>query len=235
FSNGLTFDNIENLTGGDADDTFVFSDGASLEGIIDGATGFDILDYFAYTTAVDVDLAANTATGTSGVFNIEDVILPPQDIPVKVLLQNPPVTSLIQNPPVNLVLQDPPVILLIQNPPVKSLIQNSPTIVSSPDLDPPANDQEDAPPQEDVPEKLPLSCYLSVVDLDLEGLSRGDEAIATGGSSPLLKVSDRIVLQSLTEANLVEMGNQSVYTEFGDNQQKLFVRFDQHCNLVSGS
>jgi filamentous hemagglutinin family protein len=77
--NGVVeFSNIGNLTGGDAADTFIFSDGATLSGIIDGAPGFDTLDYSDYTTPVTVDLAQNQATGTAGVFNTEGVILPPE-------------------------------------------------------------------------------------------------------------------------------------------------------------
>jgi filamentous hemagglutinin family protein len=74
----IAFSNIGNLTGGDAADTFVFSDGATLSGIIDGAAGFDTLDYSDYTTPVTVDFDQNQATGTAGVFNTEGAILPPQ-------------------------------------------------------------------------------------------------------------------------------------------------------------
>jgi filamentous hemagglutinin family protein len=75
---GVEFSNIGNLTGGDAADTFVFSDGATLSGIIDGAAGFDTLDYSDYTTPVTVDFDQNQATGTAGVFNTEGAILPPE-------------------------------------------------------------------------------------------------------------------------------------------------------------
>ncbi|MEB3831914.1 CHAT domain-containing protein [Phormidium sp. CCY1219] len=77
YPNGLNFENIENLTGGDANDTYVFSDGASLSGIIDARGGTDTLDYSNYTTAVSINLDDNTATGTAGVFNIETAIEPP--------------------------------------------------------------------------------------------------------------------------------------------------------------
>ncbi|NJN91999.1 MAG: CHAT domain-containing protein, partial [Leptolyngbyaceae cyanobacterium RM2_2_4] len=77
--NGVVeFSNIGNLTGGDAADTFIFSDGATLSSSIDGAPGFDTLDYSDYTTPVTVDLDQNQATGTAGVFNTEGVILPPE-------------------------------------------------------------------------------------------------------------------------------------------------------------
>ncbi|NEP58469.1 MAG: CHAT domain-containing protein [Symploca sp. SIO2G7] len=39
FVNTLTFNNIENLTGGSANDTFVFGNGASISGNLDGAAG----------------------------------------------------------------------------------------------------------------------------------------------------------------------------------------------------
>lgn len=74
----IAFSNIGNLTGGNAADTFVFSDGATLSGIIDGAAGFDTLDYSDYTTPVTVDFDQNQATGTAGVFNTEGAILPPE-------------------------------------------------------------------------------------------------------------------------------------------------------------
>ncbi len=153
FSNDLTFANIENLSGGDANDTFVFSNGASLEGIVDGAPSFDTLDYSAYTIFVNVDLAANTATGTGGVFNIENVILPPAQIP-------PP-------PPPN-----PPVIVPPPNPPVVVPPPNPPVVV------PPPNPPVVVPPQEEVPEKLPLACGLPEVHVNLEELLREDETTA---------------------------------------------------------
>jgi filamentous hemagglutinin family protein len=85
----VAFFNIGNLTGGNADDTFVFSDGATLSGIIDGAPGFDTLDYSEYTTPVTVDLTQNQATGTAGVFNTEGVILPPVPPELPVLPEPP--------------------------------------------------------------------------------------------------------------------------------------------------
>ena len=72
---GNGWNNVENLTGGDQVDVFVFDDGASVSGTIDGGnpTTFpgDSLDYSAYTTDVDVNLANGTATGTGGITNIE--------------------------------------------------------------------------------------------------------------------------------------------------------------------
>ncbi|AFY84607.1 CHAT domain-containing protein [Oscillatoria acuminata] len=78
YPNGMRFENIENLTGGNASDTFVFLDGARF-GRIDGAGGSDLLDYSDYTGEVTVNLPQNIATGTSRAFNIENVTLPDPD------------------------------------------------------------------------------------------------------------------------------------------------------------
>jgi len=71
---GVTFDGFENLTGGVEADAFVFADGAGVNGVIDGGAGSDTLDYSAYTTAVEINLGASTATGTGGVADIENAI-----------------------------------------------------------------------------------------------------------------------------------------------------------------
>ncbi len=66
---------ILNLNGEAGNDVFAFSDGATLSGgTIDGGTGVNTLDYSAYTSPVDVNLDAGTATGTSGITNIQNVI-----------------------------------------------------------------------------------------------------------------------------------------------------------------
>ena len=72
--NALTFANVENLTGGLAADKFTFADAAKVDGVIDGGSGTDTLNYAAYTTAVTVDLNANTATGTGGIANIDSLV-----------------------------------------------------------------------------------------------------------------------------------------------------------------
>jgi hypothetical protein len=41
--------------------------------VIDGGGGVNTLDYFQYTTGVNADLAAGTATGTGGISNIQNV------------------------------------------------------------------------------------------------------------------------------------------------------------------
>ncbi|WP_305884992.1 CHAT domain-containing protein [Oscillatoria sp. HE19RPO] len=78
YGNDMRFENIENLTGGSASDTFVFRDGARF-GRLDGAGGNDRLDYSDYTGEVTVNLPQNIATGTSGAFNIENVTLPDEE------------------------------------------------------------------------------------------------------------------------------------------------------------
>ncbi len=71
--NSMTAMNIENLIGGNGDNSFIFDDGASLPGSINGGTGSAILDYSNYSTSVTVDLSLGTAAGTSGISNIQNV------------------------------------------------------------------------------------------------------------------------------------------------------------------
>ncbi len=71
--NGLSFTGVGTLTGGTQNDTFVFANGASVTGKLDGSAGTDLLNYAAYTTPITVDLAAQTATGTGGIANIESL------------------------------------------------------------------------------------------------------------------------------------------------------------------
>jgi Ca2+-binding RTX toxin-like protein len=83
----LHVNRVENLIGGEQNDTFRFDDGAILGAdpsgnvypnsysSIDGNTGFDTLDYTAYTTPVFVDLVNGLATGVlNGVASIEQVL-----------------------------------------------------------------------------------------------------------------------------------------------------------------
>jgi len=53
---GNAFTNIEQLTGGTNNDTFVFSDGVTFAGTIAGNSGFDTLDYQAFTSPLTIDL-----------------------------------------------------------------------------------------------------------------------------------------------------------------------------------
>ncbi|QDT41467.1 hypothetical protein Pan241w_15280 [Gimesia alba] len=62
----LSFLDFENLIGGNLDDRFDLSDGAGLTGTLNGDLGNDSLDYRDYTTGVNVDLFAGTATNIGG-------------------------------------------------------------------------------------------------------------------------------------------------------------------------
>jgi hypothetical protein len=78
---GAKFDHLAIDSGG-GNDTFVFAKGASVPATIDGGPGTNTLDYSAYTTPVSVALGdvngatalPGTATGTSGIRNIQNVI-----------------------------------------------------------------------------------------------------------------------------------------------------------------
>jgi len=63
-----------NLNGGAGNDSFVFSDGAVLDGSIDGQGGVNTLDLSGYHQATEVNLAAGTASVLDGTLaNIQDV------------------------------------------------------------------------------------------------------------------------------------------------------------------
>jgi outer membrane protein OmpA-like peptidoglycan-associated protein/Ca2+-binding RTX toxin-like protein len=70
---GIDFSGFENLSGGAGEDTFIFGDGSGITGVIDGGGGLNTLDYSDYTSDVNADLAAGTATGTGGISNIQNV------------------------------------------------------------------------------------------------------------------------------------------------------------------
>ena len=75
-------DFIERVILGQADDTVVFGDGEALalgNGILDGFTGIDTLDYSRYTTPISVNLVAGLATGTQQALNFERVTGPPSN------------------------------------------------------------------------------------------------------------------------------------------------------------
>ncbi|NEO82924.1 MAG: CHAT domain-containing protein [Spirulina sp. SIO3F2] len=91
FGQTINFSNVSQITGGTGQDTFIFNDGVDFNGILDGGAGFDRLDYSRFTTLPTINLAANQATGTTGVFNIEDVTLP----------SNPPLPTTVTNPNLN--------------------------------------------------------------------------------------------------------------------------------------
>ena len=72
-SNSLTQSgglNVENLVGGSADDRFTFSEGAFLNGSLDGLAGYDILDYTACTGSLRFVLTAlGSVDGFTGTAN----------------------------------------------------------------------------------------------------------------------------------------------------------------------
>ena len=83
-TNELSFSNIENLTGGATADTFVFNNGGSVAGMVDGAGGVNTLDYSALSSPVAVMLTelgstmgigfAGTASQTGGFDNITNLV-----------------------------------------------------------------------------------------------------------------------------------------------------------------
>ena len=79
----VSYGGIENFIGGTNNDTFIFVDGASVVGNVDGKSGTDTLDFSAMTVARNVVLTSigsvdgfnGTANGIGGTFNnINNVI-----------------------------------------------------------------------------------------------------------------------------------------------------------------
>ncbi len=75
---GVSFTNVENLTGGSGEDVFVFSAGKSISGKIDGGGGTTGSTTRLTRRAVTVNLATNTATGidgglAGGIANLRDI------------------------------------------------------------------------------------------------------------------------------------------------------------------
>jgi Ca2+-binding RTX toxin-like protein len=73
----VTFNSMENLTGGSGSDNFQFQPGASLSGALNGGGGLNNLDYSTYittgTAGVTVNLATGTATATGSISNFASV------------------------------------------------------------------------------------------------------------------------------------------------------------------
>jgi len=67
----IQFAGMENLRGGEGRDWYVFADGGSVAGVVDGGAGADVLDWSAWSAAVEVDLEAGEASGTGGFVDIE--------------------------------------------------------------------------------------------------------------------------------------------------------------------
>jgi hypothetical protein len=71
----VTFSAIDNLTGGDFDDTFKFQTGGSITGVLDGGAGVNTVDYSAFPGNILVDLALGRATLVGfGIERIQNVI-----------------------------------------------------------------------------------------------------------------------------------------------------------------
>ena len=70
----VTGNQTADLFGGQGDDIFNLASGAALNGSLDGQGGTDQLSYSAWNSTVTVNLASGTATGTSGIANIESVL-----------------------------------------------------------------------------------------------------------------------------------------------------------------
>ena len=64
YNTTISFSGFQNLTGGTSTDDFVFSDGATISGLIDGTSSSgNQLDFTAYTSAVSVNLQTSASTG----------------------------------------------------------------------------------------------------------------------------------------------------------------------------
>lgn len=62
------------LNGGDDDDLFVFENGASIFGAINGGNGVNTIDFSAYSTGININLATGVGTGASNYTAIRNVI-----------------------------------------------------------------------------------------------------------------------------------------------------------------
>ncbi len=157
YPNGMRFENIENLTGGSASDTFVFRDGARF-GRLDGAGGSDRLDYSDYTGEVTVNLPQEIATGTSGAFNIENVTLPDEEPePTPPPDEEPEPTPPPEDEEDNSftpVIQPAPIIDPLPLPPSPSSTPEIPTPEPS---DPPSAEPEPAPIPLPEPAPIPVA------------------------------------------------------------------------------
>jgi hypothetical protein len=73
-SDRILFTGIQNLIGGDLDDSFNFAAGASVSGTVDGGGGHNTLDYSDWTTAVSVNFGTGAASGTAAASHFDRVI-----------------------------------------------------------------------------------------------------------------------------------------------------------------
>jgi Ca2+-binding RTX toxin-like protein len=63
-----------NINAGAGNDAIVLSNNAVLTGTVDGGTGTDEINYSGYASAVNVNLSTNSATGTTSVAGIENIV-----------------------------------------------------------------------------------------------------------------------------------------------------------------
>jgi len=68
------FTNFENLIGGTMNDDFVFDNGATITGSINGGLGSNTFDFTAYMTPVSINIGSGVATGASSFSNIQNFI-----------------------------------------------------------------------------------------------------------------------------------------------------------------
>ena len=71
--NEQSFSEIENLTGGAANDTFIFA-GGSISGTIDGGAGINTFDYSSRTDRVTLNLQSGAATDVVALVNVTRMI-----------------------------------------------------------------------------------------------------------------------------------------------------------------
>lgn len=65
---------VNNIIGGQNNDTFNFSDGASLDGFIDGNGGTNTFNLSDYTSDVNVNMNNSTSTGVNNFTNIQNFV-----------------------------------------------------------------------------------------------------------------------------------------------------------------
>ena len=66
--NGTSFAGFSRIVAANGNDTFKFSNGASLSSSIEGGNGTNVIDESAYTTPMSANLAATTITGIGGTY-----------------------------------------------------------------------------------------------------------------------------------------------------------------------
>ena len=72
-SHWISFESFEDLVGGSGNDAFVFYDGATHTGNLDGADGIDTVDLSRYNSDIYVDLSINFLSVLfSGIYNVEN-------------------------------------------------------------------------------------------------------------------------------------------------------------------